>query len=320
MTDLARFADQAMEFAIAPSWSRFGFDLRRRLEHWDDAPEDRLDGRVVVLTGATSGIGRAAAVTLARRGARLHLVGRDEGRLDAVSTQLRTAGAEVDAHRADMADLRAVRSLAEALRSTGTAIDVLIHNAGALANRHRASPQGIEETVAAQILGPFLLTSLLLDRLGDAADGGRVLTVTSGGMYPERLELARLEMHPEHFNGVRAYARAKRAQVELTRAWAERPGVVPAFHAVHPGWVDTPGVADALPGFHTVTRPILRSVDAGADTLVWLSGRPVDTLGPDGGLWFDRHRRSPSRLPGTRTTRAQREELWEWCRERTEPW
>ena len=95
--------------------------------------------------------------------------------------------------------------------------------------------------------------------------------VSSGGMYTERFDLDRLEMDPEHYDGVRAYARAKRAQVVLAREWSRRwsaCGV--ASYAMHPGWVDTPGLASGLPSF-TYLGPLLRRPEEGADTAVWLA-------------------------------------------------
>jgi len=91
-------------------------------------------------------------------------------------------------------------------------------------------------------------------------------------MYTQRLDPAALQMTPRGYRGVTAYARAKRAQVALSREWARRlAGTGITFHAMHPGWVDTPGIAAALPGFHRVMWPLLRTPGEGADTIVWLA-------------------------------------------------
>lgn len=307
--------DQVLELAIAPSWSRVGYDIRRRMFNWDASALPRLEGRVVVLTGFTSGIGRATASMLGSLGATLHLVGRDPGRVSSVSEQLREEGMEVTTSVADLSDLDAVRRIAGEISEQHPSIDVLIHNAGALSRTYTTSAQGYETTVAAQVLGPFLLTTLLLEPL--RAAHGRVLTVASGGMYAERLSVADLEMTPDTYDGVRAYARAKRAQVELAREWTRRNDDTVSFQTMHPGWADTPGVVESLPTFHRITRPLLRDPAAGADTLVWLAAIEASELGESGGFWLDRRRRSISKVPWTDTPAGERYRLWNWCRERT---
>ena len=313
---LAEPLDRLMELAIAPSWSRAGYATRRILFRWDDEPAPRLDGRVVVLTGFTSGIGLAAAGRLAAEGAELHLVGRDPDKVRDRSAALRAEGGRVTTSVADMSDLDDVRRLATEIEAAHDRVDVLAHNAGALAGSWTASAQGIETTVATQVLGPFLLTTLLRDRLRQAGPGARVLTMASGGMYTQRLSVDDLEMGPDEFEGARAYARAKRAQVELTAEWARRGPASVAFHALHPGWADTPGVVASLPRFHALTRPILRSPEEGADTLAWLAAAPA-AVGPSGGFWLDRRRRATNKVPWTHPRTGERTRLWAWCERRT---
>ena len=142
-----------------------------------------------------------------------------------------------------------------------------------------------------------------------------MLTVSSGGMYSQRFELDRLDAPPENFDGVAAYARAKRAQVVLNREWASRvdPHEV-VFHAMHPGWADTPGVRSSLPGFFRLTRPILRTPLQGIDTLVWLAQAP-EVGQTSGRLWLDRRSRSEHKLPWTQSPDPDRDrrQLWDWC-------
>ena len=136
--------------------------------------------------------------------------------------------------------------------------------------------------MAGQVVGPFLLTCLLLDRLRASAPS-RVITMSSGGMYTAALSAPSPEMDPASYNGTRQYALAKRAQVTLNEMWAARyPDRSVVFHALHPGWADTPGVAEALPTFRRVVGPLLRDPMAGADTMVWLAaddGAPLSTSG-----------------------------------------
>src|SRR5271165_6242505 len=138
--------------------------------------------RLVVLTGATRGIGQAAAIEFARRGAELALVGRDAGRVEAVARQARAAGgdAPVHEHVADLTLMAEVRALAGALSERHQHIDVLANNAGALFATRRETSEGFERTFALNHLAPFLLTNLLRERLR----GGRVVTTASDATSP----------------------------------------------------------------------------------------------------------------------------------------
>ena len=181
---------------------------------------------------------------------------------------------------ADLSDLDDVRRLATEIEAAHDRVDVLVHNAGALARSWTASAQGIETTVATQVLGPFLLTTLLRDRLEQAGPGARVLTMASGGMYAERLSVDDLEMGPDDFEGARAYARAKRAQVELTAEWARRgPGLAWPSTPCTPAGRTPPVWWRACPASMRSPGPILRSPEEGADTLVWLAAAPAAALG-----------------------------------------
>ena len=133
----------------------------------------------------------------------------------------------------------------------------------------------------------------------------------SGGQYAQSLDLDDLQSERGAYDGTRAYARSKRAQVTLMREWARRLG--PAgirFDSMHPGWTRTPGLAEALPGFAHAMGPLLRSPAEGTDTLVWLATTPVHHA-PAGSLWLDRRPRPFDRLPGTRLTAADRRRLWD---------
>jgi dehydrogenase/reductase SDR family protein 12 len=322
---LARAVDALLEATVVGSFSRVGYLARRAAERWDEPP--RADGKVMVVTGASSGIGRAVALSLGQLGAEVWVVGRDGARTEGVVEAVRSAGGRAEAALADMSDGPSVEAFAERYRSAHDRLDALVHCAGALLARHELSSDRREMTVATHVLGPYRLTwhlAPLLQRAGSAA----IVTVSSGGMYTERFDLDRLEMLPEHYNGVRAYARAKRAQVVLAHEWWRRwsaQGV--ASYAMHPGWVETPGLASGLPSFRL--GPLLRRPEEGADTAVWLATGAARSLAPvDGcamssagdGLWHDRHLRGEYYLPWTRPRQgldAQGHMLWNWCARHT---
>ncbi len=315
---LRTIADGVIEAPIVTSFTRIGYEARKRLAGWTPLDDYDMTGKVVVLTGATSGLGYAAARQLAACGATLVLVGRSAERNQRVVTELieATGNTSISQVPADMGDLDQVGELAERVLADLDRLDVLIHNAGALTPERQMAPGGTEATVASQVVGPFLLTTLLLERLACSAPS-RVITMSSGGMYAARLTVSQLEMSPEKYNGTEQYARAKRAQVTLNEMWAERFGELGIrFHSMHPGWADTPGVDASLPTFSKLMGPLLRTPEQGADTLVWLAAddRP---LASNGSFWLDRRTRSIHKLPTTKRsdTVERRGQLWEWVAE-----
>ncbi len=317
MTMFADVVDRTLELTVVPSFTRIGYAVRSRLDHWTPVEKYDLTGRVCVITGATSGLGLAAARALVADGATVEVLARDAAKAAAVCEQLRgdARSGDVGFVVADTGDLDAIRNASDELVRRHDEIHALIHNAGALDKQYAQSPQGIEHTVASQVVGPFLLTGLLLPVLR-ATPQSRVLWVSSGGMYSQSLSVAALEMGRDDYDGTVAYARAKRAQVTLAEMWAEylQPDHI-AVHAMHPGWADTPGVRRSLPTFRRITGPLLRSPDQGADTLVWLAaddGAPLDTTG---NFWLDRRPRTIHRVSSTRRsdTADERRRLWDWC-------
>ena len=315
---MASFLDRAMDSLVVPGFSRIGYAVRSR--SFTRLSEMSLVGKTVVLTGHTSGLGLAAAKQLRAMGADLVLVGRDATRSTRVGETVRNVpgGGSVDVLVADMGDLRAVASLATTITSTRSRVDVVVHNAGALLKTRERTAAGQDLTLAVHVYGPFLLTHMLLPLL--AASHGRVITVASGGMYavplPDFSRGHSLELPDDKYDGTRQYAIAKRAQVTLNEIWATEPsahGI--SFHAMHPGWADTPGVASSIPVFRAVTRPILRTADQGADTVSFLAA--VDGARPaSGGFWCDREPRPIHRLASTRRadTPEARRALWDQVR------
>jgi NAD(P)-dependent dehydrogenase (short-subunit alcohol dehydrogenase family) len=264
-----------------------------------------------VITGATSGIGRAAAFEMAGLGADVVIVGRDHERTRVAVAEISAGtGRAVGAYIADLNLVADARRVADEIAGDFEAVDVLVHNAGTLSARYEFTAEGYEATYAAQVLSQHVLTSRLLPLLSKGTDP-RVIVVSSGGMYAEALDPGTVQMTADSYDGVRAYARAKRAQVVLNQEWARRmPDHPVAFHAMHPGWADTRGVQDSLPAFRRITRPILRTPQEGADTIVWLAGvRPIPAA--SGTFWSDRMPRGTVRVPRTASDSAATSALWE---------
>src|SRR5271157_4862127 len=246
----------------------------------------------VLLTGATRGIGQAAAVELAREGAELALVGRDAERVQAVAREARAAGggAPVHEHVADLALMAEVRVLAEEVRERYAQIDVLANNAGALFASRKETAEGFEQTFALDHLSPFLLTNLLLDRLA----GGRVVTTASDAHKAGRLDLDDLQSE-KSYAAMRVYGTAKLCNILFTRELARR---APQLHAncFHPGVVRTGfgkndnGIWKVLT---TLGSPFFRSPERGARTLVWLA-LSEQAAGLDGEYVVDEKVKAPS--------------------------
>ncbi len=310
--------DTILDRTIVAGYANAGYRIRSRT--WTPGDLQPMDGKVVLVTGATAGLGLAAAEGFARLGATLHLLARSEERGERARAEIvaRSGNSDVRVGLCDLSDLAAVRQFAGRFTGEAARLDVLVNNAGAMLGERRLSVDGIEMTFATNVLGPFLLTKLLVGSLEKSAPT-RIVNVSSGGMYTQRIDVEDLQAAHGEFHGPTVYARTKRAQVILTELWAERlkgSGVV--VHAMHPGWVDTPGLAASLPRFHLATKWLLRTPTEGADTIVWLGAAPQPALS-SGGFWHDRRERPTHRLPHTGETAEDRERLWAECKRLSSP-
>ena len=293
ISDVARpvtgLLDGAMDRALVLGYTRIGPGLRRRWWPADPAP-DAMVGKRVLVSGATAGIGLEMARAFAGLGATVHLLGRSADKVQRCVAEISEPfpEAEVVGEVCDVSDLDAVAAWTTDFADRVAALDGLVHNAGLMPKERAVTAQGHELQLATHILGPHLMTERLLPLLR-AAQGASVVFVSSGGMYSTPLVVDDLESSRE-YNGVRTYARTKRMQVVLADAWAHRlAGTDVRVESMHPGWVDTPGVAEYLPRFRVITRPLLRELAEGADTVVWLvATRPQSKPGH---FWHDRAQR-----------------------------
>jgi NAD(P)-dependent dehydrogenase (short-subunit alcohol dehydrogenase family) len=309
------FADRLLDASIVFSFDRTGF--LRHAAAWVGEQEERsLADLVCLVTGANSGIGRATALELARRGARVWLLCRSETRGAAARDAIRRESGNdaVELSVMDVSDLNSVTHCVQGFPERQ--VDLLVHNAGALPAQLAFTAEGIESTFATNVVGPHLLTRLLEERLGASADA-RVVFVSSGGMYPARLSCRDVDWEKRRFDGVRAYSQTKRMQVVLSELYAERwKGSTRTCHAMHPGWADTPAVRTSIPRFHAVMSALLRTAEQGADTIVWLATSPPERIG-SGLFFFDRAPRTTHLLPFTHEEDAERQWLWELCEARS---
>ncbi|MGU3560503.1 SDR family oxidoreductase [Methylobacterium radiotolerans] len=273
-----------------------------------------MRGTVCLVTGATGGIGYETALGLARLGARVAIVGRDPGKLQACADLIRAAvpGAAVEPHRADLSAQAEIRRLAGALRSAYPRLDVLVNNAGAIFDRRTLTVDGIERTWALDHLGYVLLTLELLDTLKEsAATGGkpRIVNVASAAHYRGHIDFDDVE-GARRYRAMGAYAQAKLGNVLFTYALARRlRGSGITVNAVHPGVVNT-GFAKNTGGLlgaaWALMRPFLITPEKGARTSLRVASDP----GLDGvtGRYFSHGR--PKVSSAESRDEAVQERLW----------
>lgn len=291
----------------ALQFTRYGYYWSKK--HWKGIDQD-LSGKTIIITGASSGLGRAATFMLAERGASVIAVVRDEGKAaELVDVVCKYCGQGIRTELCDLSSIRATLLLAQKLLAEGEPVHALINNAGALYHERQLTSEGLEKSFALLLLSPFVLTETLMPLLS-ASGEGRVVNVASGGMYTQAVHLDDLNHERERFDGSKAYARAKRALVDITRVWASTYADQPVlFHAMHPGWADTAGVVKSLPGFHKAMRSVLRSAEQGADTMVWLAVAK-EAAECNGEFWLDRRVHTTAVFPGTESTPEVREKLY----------
>ncbi|HEX5633525.1 MAG TPA: SDR family oxidoreductase [Gemmatimonadales bacterium] len=278
-------------------------------------PAPDLTGRTCVITGATRGIGRAAAEGIARTGMRVVLLTRRVADGEAVGHALTaaTGNAAVEVVAAELASLADVRGAAETIRARHPRVHALVNNAAVALKRRQLSRDGIEMTVAVNHLAHFVLTLGLLDALRAAAPS-RVVNVSSEAHQRDRIDFRDLELE-RRYGGVKAYGRSKLMNVLFSNELARRlDGTGVTVNAMHPGVIATGLLTDYLPTFLQPFVPRFAGTpEAGADTLVWMVTSP-ELEGVTGRYFIRRKPASPNPMA---LDREAARGLWRWSAERT---
>ncbi|XP_068423148.1 dehydrogenase/reductase SDR family member 12 [Clinocottus analis] len=285
-------------------YTKSGYEAAARRFRPSDLEVD-LSGRVFMITGANSGIGKSAALELAARGGTVHLVCRNESRAEAARQEIveQSKNQNVHVHIVDMSNPRRVWEFAQSFQSS--TLHVLINNAGCMVNQRELTDDGLEKNFATNTLGTYVLTTALIPALQRAEDP-RVVTVSSGGMLTQKLSVDDLQCEKSPFDGTAVYAQNKRQQVVLTDRWAAQHKDI-HFSCMHPGWADTPAVQTSMPAFHAKMASRLRTEAMGADTVVWLAASAAAREQPSG-LFFQDRRAVAAHLPLASSRSSPQEE------------
>ena len=277
----------------------------------DESGPGPMAGRTVLITGSTGGIGRATALGLAALGAHVAVTGRDPVRTRDTAREIRAvSAAPVDALVADLSSQREVRRLSEEVLARLPRLDVLVNNVGGYWSSRHVTADGLEHTFALNHLAPFLLTRLLLARLGHAGSA-RVVTVSSNAQAMGRIDFADL-MGTRSWSGARAYNQSKLANVLFTYELARRTrGTAITANAVHPGVVRTAFGSDDPGRLQRLAVPLLKAFmktpEQGAATSVLLASSPA--LERTTGQFFAGGR--PARSSSRSHDRATATRLWD---------
>ncbi|KAL3313148.1 Dehydrogenase/reductase SDR member 12 [Cichlidogyrus casuarinus] len=263
-------------------YTKSGFEAAKIQFNDADVTIDTARGKIVMITGANSGIGYQMALKLASLQAEVHLVCRNQERGQSALDQIKSSCPNNDRiflHLADMSDLSNVADFGKKFSSKHDRLDVLILNAGAMVNTFQLDPKlNLELNFVTNTLGTYVMGESLRPLLARTPNS-RVIVVSSGGMLVKKLDHAdpsntqHWQTHPNKFDGTMVYAQNKRQQVVMTEEWARMYPTI-RFFSMHPGWSSTPGVETAMPSFHESMKNKLRTAEQGADTAIWLAVCP----------------------------------------------
>jgi len=310
---MPKWLEKFLEATVIFSYTRWGFSIRKGRWNRDDLSVD-LSNQAIMVTGANAGLGFETSRQLAQLGATVHMIARNQKRGEAAQAELKslTGNENIHLHVIDMSLMSDINRFSEIFLSEHGKLDVLINNAGAMFNERQVTSEGIEMSFATNLLGSFLLTKHMTPLL-EKSDSGRIVFVSSGGMYTQMLNVNDLQSDRPPYKPATAYAQAKRAQVVLTEILAEKlqPKSI-AVNSMHPGWVDTAALKNGIPLFYCLMKFGLRNLEQGADTIVWLAVSEMGGL-ETGKFWFDRMARPIYPFKNTENTQEDIDKFWNRC-------
>ncbi|CAG8606144.1 4949_t:CDS:2 [Ambispora gerdemannii] len=280
-----------------------------------------LTEKVAIVTGANSGLGKYVATELYRRNATVYMLCRDitrgeqarkdiikeveEIKVEGLDSKVKVNETSLKLRKVDISDLKNVREFVESLKNENDGkCHILVNNAGVMNQKREFTSYDVETNFACNTLGTYYLTKLMFPLMQKTGPGARIIIVSSGGMYTNKLDVEDLQFEKLNpFDGTTAYAQNKRQQVELTEYWSKKypePETGVKFVALHPGWSDTPGVSTSMETFYRHAKSYLRSIPQGCDTILWSAFSEEAEKVPSGSFIFDREV-VPTHLPLAKT-------------------
>jgi len=300
-------------------YTRSGYVSASKHFNAEDLDVD-CSGKVVLITGANSGIGKQTALEVAKRKGVVHMVCRNPEYAEEAKKEViaQTGNDMVHVHILDLSKTKDVIAFARKFSQDEAKLDVLVNNAGCMVNTRTLTDDNLEKNFATNTLGTYAITKGLEEVLQKSHDP-RVITVSSGGMLVQKLDTTDLQFEQmTPFDGTMAYAQNKRQQIVMTEKWAAANESI-KYYVMHPGWADTPAVQNSMPDFHRKMEGKLRTVEQGADTVVWLAVSETAGKSKTGLFWQDRKAVS-THLPlaWTRSSQGDEDSLMETLQKMTE--
>ena len=286
--------NKVLDSTIYLSFDRTGFK-RHELGFSELIDDFDMADKTTLVTGASSGIGFTISEELSKLGSSVIVLSRRK------PTNLEN----LNYLPCDLGDYQQTLNC---INEINHELDFLVLNAGGMPDTYTENKYGHEQQFASQLMGHFILMRSLIDQ-GKVSKKTKVIWTSSGGMYLVKYNHSMIQMNPEKYDKVSAYANVKRAQVILSSYFAKN---FSPFNAVmHPGWVETEAVKSSIPKFYEFTQKRLRSPRQGADTILWLLGTKEEI--PSGEFWFDRKQVKKVAFPWTKNSKEECDQLFNFC-------